>query len=155
VICFLWRRSWIWGLQSYAPLDGGVLTGKYGQSTSKQGGRQMGHPIPQRKLEVVRLVSEVARDIGCTVSHVALAWLRQQQRFGNAVIPIIGARKAAQIEEHLGGLGVVLDPEQFGRLDQATAVDLGYLLPFLTVRGPCARDFSFAGQFDSVDNHRA
>jgi diketogulonate reductase-like aldo/keto reductase len=41
-------------------------------------------------------------------------------------IPIIGARKLAQLEDNIRSLDVNLSSEQLQRLDQATAVSLGF-----------------------------
>jgi aryl-alcohol dehydrogenase-like predicted oxidoreductase len=145
------------GIAAWSPLDGGTLTGKYNEEMSKGSGRwaTLGIGISEHKRAIVRVLSEVAHEVGCTAGQAALAWLRQQKRFTNAVIPILGARKVSQIKENLGCVDVVLSSEQFRRLDEATVIDMGYLNRFLTVRGPLgARDFSFAGQFDRVDNHR-
>jgi aryl-alcohol dehydrogenase-like predicted oxidoreductase len=144
------------GITASAPLAAGILTAKHGNaSTSGDGGRWAGREIPENFLAVARLVAEVARDVGCTPGQVALAWLRQQKGFANAIIPILGARKASQLKENIGCLDVVLSEDQFRRLDEATAIDMGHLHRVLTARGHGARDFAYAGHFDSVDNHRA
>jgi aryl-alcohol dehydrogenase-like predicted oxidoreductase len=148
------------GIIAWSPLGGGVLTAKYNDTVTKSGagvvGRDGRSEVSERHIEIARQVSDVARDIACTPSQVALAWLRQQKQFGNAVIPIVGARRVSQMKENLGCLEVVLSAEQFRRLDEGTAIDLGYLHRFQTVRGPTgALDASFGGQYDSVDNHRA
>jgi len=145
------------GLAAWSPLGGGVLTAKYNRAARTNGpvaGRE-GRPIAESQLQVAHLVSEIASDVGFTSCQVALAWLRQQDRFTNPVIPILGARTAAQMKENLGCLDVVLSSDQLRRLGELTRVDMGYLHQFLTVRGPTgSRDVSFGGQFDRVDNHR-
>ena len=55
---------------------------------------------------MAREVLAVARESGHTPAQVALAWLGQRPE---PVIPIIGARKLAQVKENLACLGVKLD----------------------------------------------
>jgi diketogulonate reductase-like aldo/keto reductase len=49
------------------------------------------------------------------------------------VIPIIGARKLAQIEDNLRSLDVTLSQAQLQRLDRATAVSLGFPHDFMAL----------------------
>jgi aryl-alcohol dehydrogenase-like predicted oxidoreductase len=42
------------------------------------------------------------------------------------VIPIIGARTLAQLEDNLGALDVELADEQVARLDAASRIELGF-----------------------------
>jgi aryl-alcohol dehydrogenase-like predicted oxidoreductase len=72
----------------------------------------------------------VARDIAATSAQVALAWLLTRSEAG-PVIPIVGARTRAQLDENLASLSVSLDPTQKARLDDATQVDAGFPHQFL------------------------
>jgi diketogulonate reductase-like aldo/keto reductase len=49
------------------------------------------------------------------------------------VIPIIGARKLAQIEDNIRSLDLTLSPEQLQRLDKASAVSLGFPHDFMAL----------------------
>jgi aryl-alcohol dehydrogenase-like predicted oxidoreductase len=142
------------GIAAWSPLDGGVLSGKYGGTGVNSGARWASQALAPRKLQIAQLVCDVARDSGCTPSQAALAWLRQRKLFTNAVIPVIGARNVSQISDSLGCLGVELSAEQMQRLDDGSAVDMGYLNGFLTAPGLGARDLSYSGQYDRLDNHR-
>ena len=84
-------------------------------------------------------------------SQVSLNWLRQRK---NAVIvPIIGARRLSQIEDDLGCLDFLLDEGSLKRLDEVSAIDLGFPLTFIS------REWnkrSIMGDYwDKLDNHRA
>ncbi|MEU3572214.1 aldo/keto reductase [Kitasatospora sp. NPDC036755] len=70
---------------------------------------------PETKARLAAL-AEVAEETGATVNQVVLAWL-----IGHPVptVPVIGASSAAQLEESLGALDLVLDEEQRRRLDTA------------------------------------
>ncbi|GAA5196019.1 aldo/keto reductase [Microbacterium jejuense] len=64
----------------------------------------------------VRLLHDVAAEIGATPNQVALAWLLG----GDVpVIPVIGASTVAQLEELLAGADLVLDADVRARLDAA------------------------------------
>ena len=60
---------------------------------------------------------------------MSLNWLRQRK---NVVIPIIGARRAAQVEDNLKSLDWQLTDEQLAKLDDATKIELGFPHDFLT-----------------------
>jgi aryl-alcohol dehydrogenase-like predicted oxidoreductase len=52
-------------------------------------------------------------------SRIALAWLLERP---GVTAPILGARTAAQLEDNLGALDLVLDTALIQRLDDASAV---------------------------------
>jgi hypothetical protein len=85
--------------------------------------------LTRRGLEISVLVAQIAAEIGSTPSRVALAWT-----LGNPAVAasLVGARTVTQLEDNLGALEVRLDQEQWARLDQASAVDLGF--PHETLR---------------------
>ena len=113
-----------WGV-----LDGGVLTGKYG-GRAEEPRRYADHRPNERKQAVAAAVSEVAAAAGATPAQVCIAWLLGRRDRVN-LVPILGARTAAQLEENLGALEVRLPPEATARLDEATAVPLGFPGSFL------------------------
>jgi len=59
-------------------------------------------------------VAEVAREAGCTLAQLALAWLLHR---GEHILPIPGTTSVAHLEENLGALRVSLTPAQMQRLD--------------------------------------
>ncbi|MBL7973414.1 MAG: aldo/keto reductase, partial [Candidatus Kapabacteria bacterium] len=79
-----------------------------------------------------REVVAVAEELGCSASHVALAWTRLR---GQQVIPIIGARRAEQLTESLGVLNVELPAEAVKRLDAVSTIELGFPHDFLQSEG--------------------
>jgi len=72
--------------------------------------------------DVIRVVGEVAEQLGVSRSQVALAWLRSRE----GVIPILGARTHAQMSDALGVLDVGLSAEQLAALDDVSRVELGF-----------------------------
>ncbi|GAA3597820.1 aldo/keto reductase [Nonomuraea rosea] len=71
------------------------------------------HPGTARRLAVL---TEVAGELGVTRNQVVLAWLAGGEP---AVTPIVGVSSAAQLEEALSGVALVLPAELRGRLDAA------------------------------------
>ena len=80
---------------------------------------------------------------------MSLNWLRQRKA---VVIPIIGARRAAQIEDNLKSLDWQLTDEQLAKLDDATKIELGFPHDFLT--NDFVKQMVFSGTQASTDNHR-
>jgi len=80
-------------------------------------------PAKERQDRVVAALQEVSAQTGRPPVQVALAWLRTRPV---PVIPIIGARRIAQLEDNLASLTLELAPEQVAALDAASAVDMGF-----------------------------
>lgn len=122
------------GTVLWSPLAGGVLTGKYSRQdlTASPSGRSESARksfnlalggVTERNLAIVDVVKEVADELGRTPAQVGLAWTLQNP---GVTAPIIGARTAEQLQENLGALEVDLTPSQVGRLDEVSAIDLGF-----------------------------
>ena len=84
--------------------------------------------ISEHDHAVVRVVQEVADQLGVTPAQVAIAWIQSRSR---AIHPIIGARRLDQLIENLGALTVSLPSEVVARLDAATDFDLGFPANFI------------------------
>jgi aryl-alcohol dehydrogenase-like predicted oxidoreductase len=122
----------------WAPLGAGVLTGKYtregaGDVDSKRSASNESRGrTSERALSIAKTVDAVADEIGATSAQVAIAWVRAQ---GYRYLPIVGARKVAQIVDTLGAVEVTLSPEQLARLDEVSRVSLGFPMQFLQSSG--------------------
>ena len=126
------------GVTPWSPLDGGVLTGKYGRDELERQEREGLGPrtgsdrravgLTERKLQVVDALREVARDAACTAPQAALAWLLGSP---GVTSPIVGARSVEQLAENLDALEVHLSPVQRWRLDDASAIEHGFPHDFL------------------------
>lgn len=111
---------------AWSPLAGGLLTGKYRDAGAQGRKTQGGGPIQPENARtgaIVDVVVQVASELGCTPSQVALAWVRQQDL---GIIPILGARTQAQLQDNLGALNVTLSGEHLARLDDVSRIDLGF-----------------------------
>ncbi|GAA2472244.1 aldo/keto reductase [Winogradskya humida] len=118
------------GVVPWSPLAGGVLTGKYSREdlTASHDGTRRGFTIAnggltERNFAIADVVKQVAAELGHTPAQVGLAWVLQQP---GVTAPIIGARTPAQLEDNLGALDVEFTAAQLARLDEASAIDLGF-----------------------------
>src|SRR6187551_1065254 len=120
------------GITAWSPLAGGALSGKYssGSGSSSEPTRLRREGINERTLRIADTLALVARDVGATSAQVALAWLYTRAE-GGPVIPIVGARTRAQLDENLASLNVTLETSQLARLDEATQIDAGFPHQFL------------------------
>ncbi len=118
------------GICAWAPLGGGVLTGKYTQGAAADTKRAAmnEHRVNERNLAIATALQSVADELGCTPAQAALLWLRARRA---QVVPVIGSRKASQIQANLEALDHRLEPAQLERLDAVSAVDLGFPRAFL------------------------
>ncbi|WP_274649804.1 aldo/keto reductase [Paenibacillus humicola] len=118
------------GVTAWAPLGGGVLTGKYkgGRPEDSKRADFVGEGISERNRAILETVEGIAQDIGKTPGQVALNWIRQQE---GTTIPLIGARTEKQIKDNLNCLTFELTPEQMDLLTKASDIPLGFPHDFL------------------------
>ena len=139
----------------WAPLGGGVLTGKYtrgagpADSLRAKGNEGRGR-TSERKLQIARTVDAIADELGATSAQVATAWVHAQ---GYRYIPIVGARKVEQIRDTLGCLDVQIDERHLARLDESSRVSLGFPHDFLRSDG--VRDLVRTEQRARIDGRPA
>ena len=109
----------------WSPLGGCVLTGKYRKGeTGRQtgmGGRLFHSEDTAQKTAVLDALEAVAEETGANPGRVAIAWVSAK-----GVIPIIGPRTRAQLDDNLAAVEVSLTVDQVRRLDEASAVPLGF-----------------------------
>jgi aryl-alcohol dehydrogenase-like predicted oxidoreductase len=122
-------------------LGSGILAGKYNRDPKARGRAALRGRVRERDLSIAGEVLKVAEEIGRSPAQVALSWVREGL---GVIVPLVGARTAAQLEDNLGCLAFSLDPSQKARLDEASRIELGFPHDFLA---------QFAT--DRVANHRA
>nr|UPA71923.1 aldo-keto reductase IolS [Streptomyces sp.] len=118
------------GTALWAPLGGGLLTGKYRHSRRGRLSDWEGQAIrvenSEQRTAVVDTLLAVAEETGAPAGQVAMAWLRARTaRSATAMVPVIGPRTVDQLEDYLAALDLTLDDAQFERLEQAAAIRLG------------------------------
>ncbi|MBV9665674.1 MAG: aldo/keto reductase [Actinobacteria bacterium] len=132
------------GVIPWSPLGGGWLTGRYRRGVDlPTGGRAARLPerfdpsIPEnsRKLDLIEELLKVAADAGCSLTHLALAFVVAHPAVSSA---IIGPRTMEQLEDALAGVSVRLDDGVLDRIDElvppgtnVNASDTGYVPPSL------------------------
>ena len=104
--------------------------------------------LTERNLAIARAVEDVAQALGQTSPQVALNWLRQR----HGVIPIVGARKLAQLQDNLGCLSFTLPAEQVEKLDEASRIDLGFPHDFLA--SDPIKEVIYGGTWGLIDRPR-
>lgn len=116
----------------WAPLGGGVLTGKYKKVDGKieSGDAKRANLIRKndRNIEIADKVVEIAKKNSVSPAQVAMNWCRQKS---DNIIPIVGARTAEQLIDSLGCLEFRLSDDDMKALDDVSAIDLGFPHEFL------------------------
>jgi aryl-alcohol dehydrogenase-like predicted oxidoreductase len=133
---------------AFGLLEGGELTGKYNRETP---GPKRNDQASERGRLLAEVIMEVARELGRSPSQVAINWVRQQQRT-SPIIPIVGARTKAQLDDNLGCLEFELSEAQLQQLSDASPLDPGYPNYFLAL--PHLVDLIYSGMFAQIDDHR-
>jgi aryl-alcohol dehydrogenase-like predicted oxidoreductase len=85
--------------------------------------------LTARGLDIAEVVRDIAAEVGTTPSRLALAWTLVNPA---VVATLVGARTLPQLDDNLGAIEVELDAAQRARLEEASAVDLGF--PHETLR---------------------
>jgi aryl-alcohol dehydrogenase-like predicted oxidoreductase len=132
----------------WAPLGGGSLTGKY-----LRGEQGRVKPDSKRRndkaVEITKVVMSIADELGVSPGNVALKWTMQQ---GFHCIPIVGATKLSQLEDNLKTVDVTLTDDHLKRLDEVSAIDLGFPGEFF--REDAVKMNTFGGFYDRVEKRR-
>jgi aryl-alcohol dehydrogenase-like predicted oxidoreductase len=134
-----------WGV-----LESGELTGKYLAPDGRPTRSQPEH-VSSRVNDLAREIVAVAADLDRPPAQVAINWVRQQDP-GCVVIPIVGARSAAQLADNLGCLDLRLSPAQLDRLSAASAFQSGFPRSFL--ESDHVRGLVFGTTFERIAAHR-
>jgi aryl-alcohol dehydrogenase-like predicted oxidoreductase len=139
------------GVIAWSPLAGGWLTGRYRQDADVDMSIGRAQRLPQRfdpslpgnaaKLAAVEELIKISADAGCSLTHMALAFVTGHPAVTSA---IIGPRTMDQLTDLLAGADVVLDDDILDRIDQIVppgvtlnTADAGWQPPALT--DPAAR----------------
>lgn len=108
-----------WGIHG-----GGLLTGKYRRGeqgrVQTMGAFAHSEETAQHKA-ILDAVEDIAAELKVSQGQVAIAWVNQR-----GVIPILGPRSRAHLDDALGALQVVLNDGQMARLNAVSAISLGF-----------------------------
>lgn len=106
------------GVIPWSPLARGRLTRPWDEATERSQSDQFGSMLYARTAEpdrkVVDAVSEIATERALPRAQVALAWLLTKT---GVTAPIVGATKAAQLDDAIAALEVRLTADEIARLE--------------------------------------
>ncbi len=112
------------GLMVWSPLGWGRLTGKIkrnqplAEGRIKSGGALGSPPVDDEFLfTVVEALEQIGKEIGKTISQVAINWLLHNNTVSNIVI---GARNEQQLVENINSVGWSLTEQHLTRLNNIT-----------------------------------
>ena len=108
----------------WSPIAGGLLSGKYKRGQEPPEGARFAdasNPIYRRRLndriyDVIEGIEPIAKEKGCTLAQLSLAWVLQQP---GVTSPIIGPRTMEQYQDNIGALDVEItddDRKQINRI---------------------------------------
>jgi voltage-dependent potassium channel beta subunit len=116
-------KEYGYGSTIWSPLASGLLTGKYSKGIP-QGSRGalegydwlQNHLTNQEKLAKVAALEPIAKDLGCTLSQLAIAWCLTNPYVSSV---ITGASRVEQVHENMKASEVVrkLTPELLKKID--------------------------------------
>ena len=116
-------KDYGYGATTWSPLASGLLTGKYGSGIPKgsratlKGYDWLNRDMTnQDKLARVRALEPVAKELGCTLSQLAIAWILKNPYVSTV---ITGASRVEQVHENLkaGEVAPRITPEIMQRID--------------------------------------
>lgn len=119
------------GITPWSPLAGGALTGKY---LRNEEGRVKPESARRsdRANRIAQQVVDSAAAIGVSPAQLAIRWTMDQHPNS---IPIIGARKLSQLQDCLGAVDVTIPEEEARKLEEVSAIDLGFPHDFIRQEG--------------------
>jgi len=111
---------------AYGVLSRGLLSGRVPAAGTKGDIRvvrmpRFQHGNVERNLGLVEALRRIGETKGATPSQLAIAWVRSR---GRDIVPVIGARRRAQLEESLAALDLKLDAGDIARVDAAVQPSL-------------------------------
>lgn len=109
------------GITAYGVLARGLLSGHWTASPPGEGDWRRNYPRFQadnveHNLALVEALRAIATEKKATVAQLAIAWTASR---GADIVPLVGARRRAQLTEALGALDVRLTSEEFARIERA------------------------------------
>ena len=95
--------------------------------------------------KIIQEAHQISKETERSMAQVAINWIRQQQEKAQ-IIPILGARSAAQLQDNLQALEWELSDEHIRKLDEVSKIDLGFLHDFLE-----GNPYIFGATYNQID----
>lgn len=106
------------GLMPWSPMARGRLTRPHGQQTERTktdvSGQSFYQATESEDGRVIDVVEQVANERGVPMAQIALAWVLAKR---GVSAPIVGALKAAQLDDAITALELVLSGDEIKRLE--------------------------------------
>ncbi len=111
------------GLVVFSPLAQGLLTGKYRRGQAFPEGSRAATPrvsgfitrmLEDKTYDRIEALQTVAKDVGMSLSQLALTWVLRQPGIASA---LIGASHPEQVAENVQAVGKTLSPEVLERIE--------------------------------------
>jgi len=102
------------GVTAYGVLSRGLLAGS--RPTGAADARSHFPRFAAGNSAVIEALARMANEKGCTATQLAIAWVLAKGEF---IVPLIGARRRAQLDEALGALRVKLSGDEIASLEAA------------------------------------
>lgn len=138
------------GVTCWSPLAAGILARPAEAAGDSR--RRPGRELTERERRIVDAITAVAEKTGAGHAEVALAAMRQDERFGS-VIPIVGATKLEHIDAAIRSLDLTLDAADLQSLLDAGAPEL--IFPHRLLRSEMSAAITTGGEASRLRNHRA
>jgi aryl-alcohol dehydrogenase-like predicted oxidoreductase len=108
----------------YSPMQSGLLAGWYSAETVahlddsdwRKTSPDFTEPELSRNLAFIDRIRPIARELGCSLAEIAVAWCLHQD---GVDVAIVGARSPEQVDGWIGAGQVQLDDEMIGRIGAA------------------------------------
>jgi aryl-alcohol dehydrogenase-like predicted oxidoreductase len=117
------------GFVPFSPLGRGFLSGKVIEMATLEAS-DMRQSMPrfqgrsfQHNLKLLKTLSEIAENNGCTMAQLSLAWLMAQE---NALVPIPGTKHIKYVEENAAAAELTISETDLNTLDQLINSDTIY-----------------------------
>ena len=114
------------GVTAYSVLSRGILGGSVPAAGTKGDIRATRMPRYQsgnveQNLRLVEALRQIGKENGASAAQLAIAWVRSR---GADIVPVIGARRVAQLKEAVGALDIKLDAADLKRIEAAVSPQL-------------------------------
>jgi aryl-alcohol dehydrogenase-like predicted oxidoreductase len=121
-----WAAAHETGVIVYSPMASGLLSGSFDRGRlehlaaddMRRSRPEFTEPALSKNLELVERLRAIARDLDVTVAELAIAWTLAQ---AGVTAAIVGARRAAQLDQWIGAAHLELSEEHLRAIEVAIA----------------------------------
>lgn len=138
-------RHWDMTVLPWGVLEAGILSGKFlNPVTAPTRVNPEKLKLSDKTQKIIAEVCAIAQETGHTMSQVAINWARQNPMA--QMLPILGTRTVEQLIDNLAALEWKLTEEQLKRLNEVSAIEMGFPHDFLE-----GNPYIFGATFDKIE----